>query len=308
MATVGAFVADPSRFHDGGDPDSGAPANVDEPIRIQFERKLVVRDGKLCEAFVLERRIGYRDRVFGQILVPPVYNAFSSDLTSVPTLFTWLVPKTGDHLPAALIHDGLVWNPDEEAQTYISTGGHEISRVEADRIFRDGMGDLGTGLLRRWLVWTAVTLATMWAMDGTATSAWKRWYYRLLVPATLAPTIWLGYIATADVFDRTDTWWFAYELPWMGQRSTMVELVGGAAGAVVIPFVFGWFWGRFRTAGWIGGIGIALLLHVSVALLVVTGIYQMLEWLAGHMNDTIRRAVLAVAMTSAVVVFVFIAW
>ena len=307
MRAVGAFEPDQSRFHDGGDPVSGVPADIDKPIRIQFERKLVVREGELSEEFVLERRIGYLDRTFGQILVPPVYNAFSTDLTSVPALFTWLVPKTGDHLPAALIHDGLVWDPAKEEKSYISTDGHEISRVEADRIFRDGMGDLGTGLLRRWLVWTAVTLATMWAMDGTARSAWTRWYYRILVPATLLPIIWLGYTATADVLDRTDTWWFASELPWMGSHSTLVELIGGAAGAVVIPFVFGWFWGRFRTAGWIAGICIAFLLHVSAALVVVTAIYQLLEWIAGHLSDLTRRVALSAALIAAVVVFVLAA-
>lgn len=305
---MGMFEPDPSRFHDGGDPASGAPADVDQPIRIQFERKLVERDGKLVEEFVLERRIGYLDRTFGQILVPPDYATFSSDLTSVPTLFTWLVPKTGDHLPAALIHDGLVWNPTTEEQSYISTGGHVIDRVEADRIFRDGMGDLGTGLLRRWLVWTAVTLATMWAMEGTARSTWARWYYRLLVPATIVPILWLGYIATADVFDRTDSWWLAYDLPWMGDQSTVSELIGGAAGAIVIPFLLGWCWGRFRTAGWIAGIALALLFHVSLALLAVTAVYQGLEWLAGRMGDRSRRVALAASLVAAIAVFALVGW
>ena len=56
------------------------------------------------EIFSLERRIGYRDRVLGEILIPNSPD-FRTDRTSTPALFTWLVPKTGAHLPAALVHD-----------------------------------------------------------------------------------------------------------------------------------------------------------------------------------------------------------
>ncbi len=61
----------------------------------------------------------------------------------MPSWFTWLIPKSGLHLPAALIHDGLVVAPGEP-QTYVAD--HEIPRATADQIFRDGMRDLGTSL------------------------------------------------------------------------------------------------------------------------------------------------------------------
>ena len=43
----------------------------------------------------MERRIAYRDRQLGELLVPRATATFRTDLTSVPALFTWLVPKTG---------------------------------------------------------------------------------------------------------------------------------------------------------------------------------------------------------------------
>ena len=95
------------------------------------------------ETIALERRLAYRDRHLGELLVP-ADAGFRTDLTSVPALFTWLVPKTGAHLPAALLHDALVAGRDDPA-SYASTEGHVVDRVEADRVFRDAMADTGTG-------------------------------------------------------------------------------------------------------------------------------------------------------------------
>src|SRR4051812_49734978 len=93
------------RFHDGGLPPGGPHA--DRPPRIELERL----DEHGVETFALGRRLGYADRHLGELLVPADLATFRTDLTSVPALFTWLVPKTGAHLPAALLHDGLVCDP-----------------------------------------------------------------------------------------------------------------------------------------------------------------------------------------------------
>ncbi len=298
------------RFYDGGDPGDangvGAePADPTIDVAVVLDRKLRTHvDGKTREEFLLRRRIGYDDRHCGEIIVPPRYESFPTDLTSVPALFTWLVPKTGAHLPAALLHDGLVWNPAKESKTYISTEGKEIDRVEADRIFRDGMADTGTSLVRRWLVWTAVTLATMWARDGTSERGLVRNYYRWIVAATLIAFGWLGYVATADLFDRSNGWWLTYDLPWMGEGAFVWELLTGVAGAVVIPLAAGVLWGKFRRAGWIAGVGVAVLFHVTIALLAVTGVYAALEWVTGKLSTAwLGRLALALAAT-AVVLFV----
>jgi Flp pilus assembly protein TadB len=60
------------------------------------------------EVFALFRRIGYADRHLGDLVVPADVGTFTTDLTSVPSVFAWLVPRTGRHLPAALVHDVLI--------------------------------------------------------------------------------------------------------------------------------------------------------------------------------------------------------
>lgn len=253
------------RFYDGGTFDT--PPDRDAPPRILLER--LTEDG--AETFALERRIGYDDRVLGQLLVP-AEPRFRTDLTSVPWLFTWLVPTTGAHLPAALLHDGLVGG-DAEPQSYVSTEGHRVARDEADRVFRDALADTGTGVVRRWLVWTAVATATIY----TGSEAWSRarlWGYRIAASLSILLILALGTLATFDLFD------VGLRLPWMGDRQWWSELVGGLAGAVAIPVLMGLSWGRFRMAGAILGVLLAVLLHVTVALLLLTGLYQAVEWCA----------------------------
>ena len=124
--------------------------------------------------------------------------------------------------------------------------------------------------MRRWLVWAAVTVATI-AVGSAAWSPLQRWHYRIAAGATLGLVLVLGTLATLDLFDA------GVRLPWMGDRPWPAELVGGFAGAVVIPLLLGLTWGRFRVAGAISGVALALLLHVSVALLLLTGLYQAVE-------------------------------
>jgi hypothetical protein len=255
------------RFHDGGAVAVGdqveVPPTLDEPPRIVLERRLV--EGE--ERFLMLRRIGYADRRLGELLVPRTAE-FTTDLASVPMLFTWLVPKSGAHLPAALVHDGLC------AGDYVAEPGTVVTRVDADRVFRDAMGDTGTTLVRRWLAWAAVATATMVHGRGTGWSAGERWRYRIAAVGTLGIVAVLGLLATLDLVD------VASLLPWMGERTWWRELLLGGAFAVLIPAVLALTWGRFRTAGWVMGIGLALLLHVTVALVLLTGLYRAVEWAA----------------------------
>ena len=266
MASVPrAQVPQPHRFYDGG--SDTEPPDPARPFQIVVERE--VERG--AERFRMLRRIAYLDDEYGEILVPKDLATFRTDFASVPDLFTWLVPKTGNHLPPALIHDGLI-NPGGPA-TYISTDGHVIDRADADRVFRAGMRDSHVPLVRRWLVWSAVTLGTIWS--GSA--GWSRGThlrYRLAMLGTLGVVVVLGVLATLDLADVVD--W----VPWMGDRPFLVELAGGGAGAVVIPLLLGLTWGRFRIAGVIAGIALALLLHVTVVLVGITLLYQVAEHLA----------------------------
>lgn len=206
--------------------------------------------------FTLLRRIGYRPRrgaeAFG---VPADLEEFTTDLASVPWMFGWLVPRSGDFLPAAVLHDGLV-----RPGAYL---GPEVDRLEADRIFRTAMVELGTGRVRAWLMWSAVTLGTMWHSRSLV--------QRALLVGLLATVAVLGVVATLDVFDVWDV------LPWMGDRSLRAELAGGALGALVVPAVLSLSWGRLAPAGVIASVALAFLLHVTVVIVLLYAGYRVLE-------------------------------
>ncbi|WP_435203376.1 DUF1353 domain-containing protein [Janibacter sp. GS2] len=254
------------RFYDGG-PVDGAPDPTSPPL-IVLERTPQMSPRE----FRMGRRIAYLDRELGELLVPADPATFTSDLASVPSVFAWLVPRIGRHLPAALLHDGLVGST-PQSRSYISTEGIEVDFEEANRVFRDAMADTGTGVVRRRLMWTAVTL-TMMVTGDSRWSGVERWRWRVTAIGTLAVLVVLGLWSTADLVDVLGG------VPWMGEGSFWSRLLTGAAGAVTIPLVIAQVWGRFRVAGMIAGTALALLLHVTLAVAALTAIYRATEWLA----------------------------
>ncbi len=282
------------RFYDGGLPARGqlpeVPPDPGQDPRIVLERHTEAG----LESFSMERRIAYDDRRLGELLVPADPASFRTDLTSVPALFTWLVPKTGAHLPAALLHDGLVRDRGATSESYVSTLGHHVDRVEADRIFRDAMADTGTGVVRRWIVWSAVTLATLVLGRDLPWAAATTWRYRAAVGVTVVCVVVLGNSALADLFDTS--WPATFELPWMGERPWWLELIGGFAGAVAIPVALGMLWGRFHAAGAVVGVLLAVLLPVTLGLVLTAGSYLAVERAAA------RWPVVSAGVAAAVVV------
>lgn len=266
----------PDRLFDGGSddepPDPRAAPRVELRRDVQGEREL----------FAMLRRIGYRDEEYGDLLVPGDLDSFRTDLTSVPSLFTWLVPRTGSHLVPALVHDGLV-RP--EAAGHL---GADLDRVGADRVLRRAMRDTHVGTVRRWLIWSAVTLGTI-QVGSRDWSPARHLRYRAAAYGTLALIAALGVLATLDLVDVVDV------VPWMGERPWWLELIGGLAAAIVVPLLLAPAWGRFVVAGAVAGIALAVLLHVTVALAGLTALYQALEW-------TARRRPLAVLVAGGVTV------
>lgn len=299
--TVSRVVQQPRRFYDGGTlPRDGVPGEAADPDadpRIVLER----HSDEGVETFSLERRLAYLDRHLGELLVP-ADPGFRTDLTSVPALFTWLVPKTGAHLPAALLHDALVAGR-ADPTSYVSTDCHVVDRVTADRIFRDAMADTGTGVIRRWIVWTAVTVATIFVGREVPWSPARHWSYRIAAGVTIATILCLGYISTSDLFDRS--WVGAVDVPWMGDRPWWVELAGGLSGAVVLPLGLSLLWGRLRMAGAIAGVLLAVLLHVTVGLAVIGGTYLALEGLARR-SPLLAWVLAATAVVAALATFAVI--
>lgn len=276
----------PSKFYDGGLP-GGAPS-PHLPVKVMLERIETPVGGKKRESFRLLRRIAYRDDVYGEILVPADPATFDTDFASVPALFTWLVPKTGAHLPAALVHDGMVGSRDYVATAHPG-GSDPIDRVAADEIFRRAMRDSLIGPIRQWLVWSAVTLGTIWH----GSSSWSRarhLRYRAAAGVSLLLVAALGALATLDLFDVI-AW-----VPWMGDgRGFWLELVGGLAGAVVVPLLLGLTWGRFMVAGVVSCVALAVLLHVTVLLGLISAGYLAAEWVAR------RRPIAAIVVAGVVV-------
>lgn len=227
------------------------------PLRLEL-RSVDGRD------FTLLRRLGYATEEYPEpFVVPRDLEDFATDFASVPHVFTWLVPRSGEFLPAAVLHDALV-RPGRYT-------GPEVTRTEADRIFRRAMIGLGTGRVRAWLMWSAVTLGTMWVGRSLLR--------RAELVGLLGLVTVLGTAATLDFLDVVSL------LPWMGERPWPTELAFGAAFAVIVPSVLALAWGRLWPAGVIVGVALALLLHVTAALLVVYGLYLGLERLVSGPAD-----------------------
>ncbi len=79
-----------------------------------------------------------------QFVVPV---GFRTDFASVPHTVTWLVPRTGRHNRAAVLHDYLTRNP------------QLVSRKDADGIFLRILGELGVSPVQRRLMYWGVRLA-----------------------------------------------------------------------------------------------------------------------------------------------------
>jgi hypothetical protein len=234
-------VLEPSRFFDvetGGD------------LQLQLQP-----DGA---DFQVLRQFGYCDRRYDEpFVVPADTETFRTDLASIPRYFLWLVPAGAVTLPAFILHDGLVVG-EGQAKTHV---GPDVDREEADRILRDALENLGTPLIRRWLIWTAVTVGTAFRVLR------PRRYWPPVVVGTVLTIAVLGILATLDLVNVWDV------LPWMGDRSTTVELLSVALFALVIPLALSILWGHLWKAGAILGVALAFLLHVTIAVFVVYGIY-----------------------------------
>lgn len=260
-----------STFDDGGavvHVDIEKPPGIGEsgffdPQRPGVQPEVILErlmDGE-GEVFALRKPIGYWDAELGGFIVPADLERFRTDLTSVPRYFTWLIPRTGRHLPAALVHDALIPQPGEP-QSYV---GPPIDRVTADRVFASAMKDLDTATTRRWLIWTAVAIATAWGSPR-----WRLWW-RSVIVVTLGAIALIGIASTLDVFDCRQL------IPWMGDRPLGEELLFGAAGALAIPAALSVLWWRRWRAGLVAGVALALLLHVTMLIVVVLGVYSTLE-------------------------------
>lgn len=103
------------------------------------EDVIVRQSGVDVFELVQQVRFQHGERIF---TIPA---GFRTDFASVPRPFVWLLPKYGVYTRAAILHDFLVVHK-------------PVSAVEADRLFNLALKELGTPLIRRWIMWAGVRI------------------------------------------------------------------------------------------------------------------------------------------------------
>ena len=199
-----------------------------------------VPDGK----YELRERFEYVDP-HGESYTVPKSGKLGTDLASIPAFASWLVPKDGRHTQAALLHDAMIVDSaKKESQDYI---GPKVNDEEADRIFREGMHASGVPFVRRWMIWTAVAMRSLWMCRRP----WHR--VRLLVSVTLFAIF--GLFALPDVL----------AFPQYGSLAGQLWAVGGLV--VVCAGILAWK--RWPAKPFSVGIGFALLAAMLAVLLML---------------------------------------
>lgn len=128
-----------------------------------------------------------------------------TDLTSVPLFLQWLVRSYGKHTNAALVHD-VYWDDDKS----------QAKLRNANMVFRHAMWESGVPWLRRWFMWSAVTLAMLTKRPWSAVRV-GAWALGLVVASA-------AFLASLDVVLSQDA--FTVGAVVLGVVVTTVALVG----------------------------------------------------------------------------------
>lgn len=118
-------------------------------MKIEFKTDLVLKSKLGHSSYTV-----YKDMVYsinGKELT--VNKGFKTDLASVPWFVQWLVPRSGKHDEASVLHDAI----------YVSLRGLERGKLyknlkKADLIFYFAMKELGVNLIRRVSAYIGVRL------------------------------------------------------------------------------------------------------------------------------------------------------
>ena len=88
----------------------------------------------------------FASEVLERIIRVPV--GFVTDFASTPRVLWALLPPTGRYSKAAVLHDAAYQHPEMVTPT--------ITRIQADRLFREGMEALRVALLTKWVLFWGV--------------------------------------------------------------------------------------------------------------------------------------------------------
>jgi len=117
------------------------------PLRLERIED-VSRDGR--GTWLLLDVVVFLSADHGRIVVPA---GFVTDLASVPRLPITYFLAGGLAHAAAVVHD------------YLYTT-HELTRAQADAVFREAAQACGVGAWRAWVMWLGVRLGGAWSWDA----------------------------------------------------------------------------------------------------------------------------------------------
>lgn len=184
-------------------------------------------------SFALVERLRYQDGQYGMITIPPDLDpgpgAFETDFASLPWFTRWFIPPLGTHLPASILHDALTG--DGPPFTYQTRDGHVIGQTGADRVYLDAMRVSGVSLIRRRIMWSAVSVHAGARRSPLRFLAWLAVLFVVVGVAVLEVTDSFA-IGVLPWFDRSGSWGFAVE--WL-QSIPLVAAVMALAAVVLLP-------------------------------------------------------------------------
>lgn len=111
-----------------------------------------------------------------------------TDFASIPRVFAWLVPRAGDSVSAAILHDHL-WRVEAPAG--------RVAYREADGILRQALRMSGVPFILRWLCWTAVRWGALtrprgylgWWKDAPLVLTWTVIAAPIVLPPALVVSV-----------------------------------------------------------------------------------------------------------------------
>jgi Protein of unknown function (DUF1353) len=127
-----------------------SPARIGEPSG--FDGNVQVEQVG-ATTWKLTKELTYR--ASSEVFTAPA--GMPTDFASVPRPFSWLIPRYGSYLPAAVIHDHLY-------RDEVPRG--TISYRDADGVLRQAMRLLDVPFAMRWVIWAAVRWAGLFRHGG----------------------------------------------------------------------------------------------------------------------------------------------
>jgi hypothetical protein len=253
-----------------GDPPSETDGASTAPFSKKFSERaaeVVVRQVTPAN-FKLREPFKYvdRDRRFDV----PEHDV--SDFASVPSFLTWLIPRYGRHTLAALLHDHLQDHLHRPG-TPIPDDPEAVTSDEADTVFRQAMQYSHVPFVRRWVMWAAVSLRTVFKSGPAGAVVVVLWVALFALLGLAWPVAVLISVGTDQV----------------GWRVPL--LLFGAA--VLLPVLLCWLaWRRWRLS-LISGLTLSLIAFPCVLAIVTGGIYYVVERIAmglgGEKNEVIVK-------------------